>query len=110
MAVLRLVQPRRQFGDLVRGQIGGLREEELDALPSAGDQQQPAVQRLIPSVGQALGGKGAVEGLAMQFLGLGQGAVDVEDQCVHRADVSHGAATPRLPRGIHRGCRSRCRD
>jgi len=51
-----------------------------DPLPAAGDGEQFAVQALVPVPGQAGLGEGEVEGDPMAVpLGLGQRAVDVED-------------------------------
>jgi hypothetical protein len=51
-----------------------------DAFLAAGDLQQPGVQRFIPVPVQAGLREGLVECGAVGALGIGQGAVDVEDQ------------------------------
>jgi hypothetical protein len=57
-----------------------------DALLAAGDGEQFAVQRLVPVPVQAVLGEGGVESGAMAVaLGVGQRAVDVEDQGVQCA-------------------------
>jgi hypothetical protein len=76
-----------QFGDALprvrRGQPVGreARGETGDPLLAAGDGKQFTVQPLVPLPWQACLGEGAVEGDAMAVaLGLGQRAVDVEDE------------------------------
>jgi hypothetical protein len=63
------------------------RAEEADALLAAGHLQQFAVERLVPVPGQAGLGKGGVEGRAMAVaLGIGQRAIDIEDQGLQHGD------------------------
>ena len=66
----------------VEGRAGGVGGDEMgDALLAAGHFQQLGIQRLVPGPSKARRGKGFVESLAMKFFGLGQGSIDVEDQC-----------------------------
>ena len=54
--------------------------EGADALLAACDLQELLVGTMIPVPGNARLSEGRVEGAAMDTLGLGEGAVDVEDQ------------------------------
>jgi hypothetical protein len=82
-----------QFADAGIG-IGQLKEfgrmaraEEADALLAAGHLQQFAIQGLVPVPGQARPGKGGIEGGTMAVaLGIGQRAIDVEDQGLQHGD------------------------
>src|SRR3954471_23931305 len=51
-----------------------------DPFLAAGDPQQALVDRLVPSPVETVAGEGMAEGLSVKLLGLGQRAVDIEDQ------------------------------
>ena len=69
----------RTAGDIGRVALG----EIADALLAAGDRQQFAVEVFVPVPVQPVFGKGRVEGDAVAVaLGVGQRAIDVEDQCL----------------------------
>ena len=63
-----------------------------EALLAAHHGEQLGVERRVPVPGQAELPEGAVERLPMQVLGLGQRAVDVEDQ-----RPQHGRSRPEAP-------------
>ena len=83
------VQALDQFGKVGAGEhIRGVAlTKKADALLAAGDRQQFAVEGFVPVPGQAVLGEGGVEGGAVAIaLGLGERAIDVENQgvqCVH---------------------------
>ena len=60
--------------------------EGADAFLAAGDPQQVLVDGPVPLPVETVAGEGMVEGLPMQLFGLGQGAVDIEDQRGRAAD------------------------
>ncbi len=62
---------RRQWSSVVEG---------ADALLAVGDAKQPSIGDLVPEHVEAGRGERIVEGAAMHLLGLGERAVDIEDQ------------------------------
>ena len=64
-----------------------------DALLAAGDGEQLAVERLVPVPVEAGLAEGGIEGRAMAVaLGVGERAVDVENQCFQHGVSARPAA------------------
>src|SRR3954462_1070873 len=65
-----------------------------DPFLAARNPQQVLVDAPVPLPVETVAGEGMVEGLPMQFFGLSQGTVDVEDQRGGAADQLGGVTWP----------------
>ena len=70
-------------------------DEVADALLAARDLEQAGVERAVPRPGEPGLGEGLVERPAVRLLGLGEGAVDIEDEGFGRRLAAHTVSRPR---------------